>query len=89
MHYDVTAEVRAKGAGFYQFSADEETRQRQMEELKLAREETERMRKEGGAVDLKPGEVEGLRDDEIGGNGGKKSSHGKKKKGDRRTKEDG
>ena len=59
-HYDSTREVRAKGAGFYQFSADEETRKKQMEELLAARGETERNREDLGAVDLKPGEVDGL-----------------------------
>lgn len=62
-HYDSTRENRAKGAGFYQFSADEETRNQQMEELRSARVETEKTRQEVGAVDLKPGEVEGLRED--------------------------
>lgn len=60
VHYDASAEVRAKGAGFYQFSGDEETRRAQMEELKDAREETERARREQGAEDLRPGEAEGL-----------------------------
>ncbi|KAH7884511.1 hypothetical protein F5I97DRAFT_1929367 [Phlebopus sp. FC_14] len=60
-HYDASKEVRAKGAGFYQFSADEETRIQQMEELRMAREETKKMREEVGAVDLRPGEVEGMR----------------------------
>ena len=60
IHYDASREVRAKGAGFYQFSADEEIRQRQMEELKNAREETGKTRAELGAVDLRPGEVEGM-----------------------------
>lgn len=59
-HYDSTREVRSKGAGFYQFSADEETRKKQMEELLAARGETERNREDLGAVDLKPGEVDGL-----------------------------
>lgn len=62
VHYDASAEVRAKGAGFYQFSGDEETRRQQMEELKFAREETERTRKDVGAVDLRPGELEGMQD---------------------------
>ncbi|KAG0705651.1 hypothetical protein DFH29DRAFT_1029763 [Suillus ampliporus] len=62
-HYDSSREVRAKGAAHYQFSADEETRQQQMEELRSARMETEKTRQEAGAVDLKPGEVEGMRDD--------------------------
>ena len=61
VHYDASTEVRAKGAGFYQFSADEETRKQQMEELKDAREETERTRMETRAVDLRPGETEGMR----------------------------
>ncbi|KAI9440040.1 hypothetical protein H4582DRAFT_1944647 [Lactarius indigo] len=63
-HYDASREVRAKGAGFYQFSADdEEARKRQMEELRQAREETERTRQELGAVDLKAGEAEGMQAD--------------------------
>lgn len=62
-HYDASKEVRAKGAGHYQFSADEETRKQQMEELRSARMETEKTRQDTGAVDLKPGEVEGMRDD--------------------------
>lgn len=37
----------------------------QMEELKGAREETERKRREGGAIDLRPGEAEGMKDDEV------------------------
>lgn len=67
VHYDASGEVRAKGAGFYQFSADEETRRRQMEELKTAREETGQTRAEFGAVDLKPGEVEGMHGESGGG----------------------
>jgi hypothetical protein len=62
IHYDADREVRAKGAGFYQFSADEETRKKQMEELRQARTETEMTRQELGAVDLKAGEVEGMQD---------------------------
>lgn len=62
VHYDATREVRAKGAGFYQFSGDEETRKKQMEELKDVREETERTRKETGAIDVLPGEVEGMQE---------------------------
>jgi hypothetical protein len=62
VHYDASREVRAKGAGFYQFSGDEETRKTQMEELKAARNETEISRKETGAVDVLPGEVEGMQE---------------------------
>ncbi|KAJ7773214.1 hypothetical protein B0H16DRAFT_1660332 [Mycena metata] len=63
VHYDASAEVRGRGAGFYQFSHDEETRKAQMDELKSARGETEKTRKETGAVDILPGEVEGMQDD--------------------------
>ncbi|GJE96609.1 hypothetical protein PsYK624_128080 [Phanerochaete sordida] len=60
IHYDASRENRAKGAAFYQFSGDEETRKKQMEELLRAREETEKNRQEAGALDVRPGEVEGL-----------------------------
>lgn len=60
IHYDASGENRAKGAGFYQFSGDEEMRRKQMEELRKAREETEKARQETEAVDVRPGEVEGL-----------------------------
>lgn len=50
-HYDASKENRTAGAGFYQFSADEETRARQMEELKRMRQETETTRKESGIED--------------------------------------
>ncbi|KAJ6505956.1 hypothetical protein DFH09DRAFT_1335042 [Mycena vulgaris] len=62
VHYDASAEVRAKGAGFYQFSKDEETRKAQMDELKSARDETGKTRKETGALDVLPGAVEGMQD---------------------------
>jgi hypothetical protein len=65
-HYDASREVRAKGAGFYQFSADEETRKKQMEELRQARLETEQTRQESGAVNLKAGEVEGMQEGSDG-----------------------
>jgi len=67
VHYDASREVRAKGAGFYQFSGDEETRRAQMEELKMARDETGKVRQELGAVDVRPGEVEGMQS--VGGSG--------------------
>lgn len=59
-HYDASREVRTKGAAFYRFSADEEKRQREMAELRAAREETEKERMETGAVDLLPGDIEGM-----------------------------
>ncbi|KAJ5941234.1 hypothetical protein N7516_001402 [Penicillium verrucosum] len=39
-HYDAETEVRNRGTGFYHFSADEEERKQQMEELRVLREET-------------------------------------------------
>ena len=77
IHYDASKEVRAKGAGYYQFSADEETRRRQMEELKGARDETGKTRAELGAVDLRPGEAEGMQ-----AGGGSKSAALEKRKRD-------
>ena len=65
VHFNATKENRAMGAGFYQFSGDEETRRAQMEEFKATREETMKVRQETGAVDIKAGEVEGMRMGEI------------------------
>lgn len=64
LHYDASKEVRTKGAGFYQFSADEVTRRKQMEELKAARDGTATTRQELGAEDIKPGE-EGMAADGV------------------------
>ncbi|KAH7930193.1 hypothetical protein BV22DRAFT_1001288 [Leucogyrophana mollusca] len=80
VHYDASREVRAKGAGFYQFSADEETRKQQMEELRSARVETETTRQEVGAVDLRPGEVEGMRQDADDSKSGSRSRATEKRK---------
>lgn len=68
-HYDASREVRAKGAAFYSFSKDEEERSRQMEELRAAREETERTRRGTGAADTRVGEVEGMVEGANGGDG--------------------
>ncbi|KAJ7592997.1 hypothetical protein C8J56DRAFT_779666 [Mycena floridula] len=76
VHYDASREVRAKGAGFYQFSTDETTRQAQMENLKAARDETGKAREEAGAVDIRPGEVEGMQ----GGSSASKSRAVEKRK---------
>ncbi|KZT73147.1 hypothetical protein DAEQUDRAFT_762499 [Daedalea quercina L-15889] len=84
VHYDASQEVRAKGAGFYQFSADEETRRQQMEELRAARDETHRTRQETGAADAKPGEVEGMRD---GGDSGEPVGVGKSRAMEKRKRE--
>ena len=80
VHFDASKEIRAKGAGFYQFSADEETRKAQMEELKASREETERVRRGTGALDLKPGEVEGMHEVDAPGSTGTKSRAMEKRK---------
>ncbi|KAG1821137.1 uncharacterized protein BJ212DRAFT_1265708 [Suillus subaureus] len=79
-HYDASKEVRAKGAGHYQFSADEETRKQQMEELRSARMETEKTRQDTGAMDLKPGEVEGMRDDGTSAGASKSRAMEKRKR---------
>lgn len=50
-HYNATNENRAKGAAFYNFSGDAETRQRQMEELLERRTETAQVRREAGVHD--------------------------------------
>lgn len=66
-HYDASNENRAKGAGFYAFSQDEEERRKQMEELLNTRKETMEVRKDTGAMDLKPGEAQGLKAEGSGG----------------------
>lgn len=45
-HYNADAEVRTKGTGFYKFSKDEETRQREMDSLGEERRATEALRQE-------------------------------------------
>jgi hypothetical protein len=45
-HFDGHAEIRNKGTGFYHFSADGETRKKEMEALEAERKETERRRAE-------------------------------------------
>jgi len=65
LHYDASREVRAKGAGFYQFSGDEETRKAQMAELKASRDETTKTRQELGAQDIMPGQEEGMTADGV------------------------
>ena len=47
-HFDASQDNRARGAAFYQFSADEEMRKKQMEDLQKAREETQQKRAELG-----------------------------------------
>lgn len=46
MHFDSRQEIRQKGQGFFQFSADAETRKTEMENLEKDRLDTERRRKE-------------------------------------------
>ncbi|KAM3465844.1 hypothetical protein MY5147_009173 [Beauveria neobassiana] len=43
-HYDADKEVRSKGVGFYKFSRDEDTRQREMRALEDERKQTETQR---------------------------------------------
>ncbi|KAK5652729.1 hypothetical protein OQA88_9582 [Cercophora sp. LCS_1] len=45
-HYRADKEIRTKGVGFYQFSKDEETRQKEMAALEAERKRTEELRKE-------------------------------------------
>jgi Domain of unknown function (DUF4078) len=45
-HYNAKQEVRTRGTGFFQFSADEEERKKQMENLEKERIETEKIRAE-------------------------------------------
>lgn len=45
-HFDANREIRTKGTGFFQFSSDQEERERQMAELTRERNETERKRQE-------------------------------------------
>ncbi|KAF2191427.1 hypothetical protein K469DRAFT_720435 [Zopfia rhizophila CBS 207.26] len=45
-HFDGRKEVRLKGTGYFQFSQDEEERQRQMANLEKERQETEKGREE-------------------------------------------
>ncbi|KAJ9631632.1 hypothetical protein H2203_000031 [Taxawa tesnikishii (nom. ined.)] len=45
-HFDASKEIRSKGVGFMQFSADGEERKAQMENLERERKETERKRAE-------------------------------------------
>ena len=80
VHYDASKEIRAKGAGFYQFSADEETRKAQMQELDALREETAKTRQELGAEDIKPGDIEGMRDGEAPGTAGVTKSRAMEKR---------
>ncbi|KAF9223858.1 hypothetical protein BS17DRAFT_817471 [Gyrodon lividus] len=84
-HYDASREVRAKGAAFYQFSADEETRKQQMEELRAAREETKKTREDLGALDVRPGEMEGMREEEGGSSGSRALAKRKREIADRRA----
>jgi len=50
-HFDADFETRDRGAAFYRFSTDEQTRKEEMERMKLETEETERKRKEKSGLD--------------------------------------
>ncbi|KAJ3927347.1 MAG: hypothetical protein NXY57DRAFT_1025838 [Lentinula lateritia] len=64
-HYDPNSEIRDRGAASYTFSTDEETRQARLNELKSRHLETDAIRKEMGAVDVLPGEIEGMQVPEV------------------------
>lgn len=49
-HYDGNAEIRNKGVGFFHFSKDNESRQKEMDSLAAEREMTERVRREREAA---------------------------------------
>ncbi|KAK1224073.1 hypothetical protein PQX77_008403 [Marasmius sp. AFHP31] len=64
-HYDYSLENRARGAGSYNFSRNEQERLAELQKLSARRDETMRARAEAGAIDVKPGEVEGF-DPKVG-----------------------
>ncbi|KAK7454662.1 hypothetical protein VKT23_011415 [Stygiomarasmius scandens] len=64
VHYDPSREVREKGAAFYNLPGNEEERRQKMEELRSERMKTKDIRRETGAIDIRPGEVEGMREGE-------------------------
>lgn len=49
-HFDSTREIRTLGTGFYQFSSEENERQKQQEELKSARDATLKERRKAERV---------------------------------------
>ncbi|KAJ3999469.1 hypothetical protein F5050DRAFT_1737916 [Lentinula boryana] len=65
-HYDPNFEIRDRGAASYSFSLDEQTRQARLDDLKATHLETNATRKEMGAVDVRPGEIEGMQAPEVG-----------------------
>ncbi|KAK0835439.1 hypothetical protein LTR03_013911 [Friedmanniomyces endolithicus] len=73
-HFDSHQEIRTKGTAFMQFSGDSEERKRQMENLALEREETERRRREREEkVDARKTQIEARRA-EIGRRRGKRKA---------------
>ncbi|KAJ3815564.1 hypothetical protein EV368DRAFT_81778 [Lentinula lateritia] len=64
-HYDPNLEIRDRGAASYTFSTDEKTRQAKLNELKSRHLETDAIRKEMGAMDVLPGEIEGMQVPEV------------------------
>jgi hypothetical protein len=72
-HYDAEAEVRNRGTGFYHFSTDEEERKKQMEDLRILREETlfkrktdeERMAERKAHLEWRCKEIERLRKEKV------------------------
>lgn len=54
-------ENRAKGAAHYKFSSHGEAREKELAELKSNHIDVQAIRAQTGAVDVRPGEVEGMR----------------------------
>ncbi|KAG0328511.1 hypothetical protein BG000_000464 [Podila horticola] len=64
-HYDDTQERRARGAGFYAFSQNEEERQRQMKELLEIRSETVKKQQQQRTIQEKFREAKAARWQQI------------------------
>ena len=59
-HFDSSRDVREMGPANYRFAEDEELRKQQQDALRGMTRETAEARRETGAVDVRPGEVEGM-----------------------------
>ncbi|KAE9407787.1 hypothetical protein BT96DRAFT_850413 [Gymnopus androsaceus JB14] len=60
-HYDPNTENRARGAAFYQLPTRGDDRRTRIEELKSEHVTTQAVREQMGAINVRPGEVEGMR----------------------------
>ncbi|KAF8462981.1 hypothetical protein BDZ91DRAFT_322410 [Kalaharituber pfeilii] len=78
-HYDASGEIRTKGVGFFAFSADNEMRKKQMEDLENLRKATEEERKKKEEqrkrkreeIERRKEEVRRKRREQVGGDGWK------------------